>query len=153
VDPPKTLKHSVIVGEDGGGLMNEKSDHLLGLKDVAEIAVGSVVLAFPIAVTEEVWNLSDELPLGRILFISLGSILFVSLFIYYLFYQSNLQDHWRDFLKRIGTVYLVTLFMSALILFAVDKLEITTNPVLAIKRTVIVALPASFSATVVDSLR
>ena len=31
------------------------------LKDVSEIVVGSVLLAFPVAITEEVWNLGATL--------------------------------------------------------------------------------------------
>ncbi len=41
------------------------------LRDLAEIIVGGLVLAFPVAVTEEVWNLSVELPLGRAILISM----------------------------------------------------------------------------------
>jgi len=35
-------------------------------KDVAEIVMGSMMLAAPLAVTEEVWKLGEELSLGRI---------------------------------------------------------------------------------------
>ena len=46
------------------------------LQDVAEITIGSVLLAFPIAVTEEVWVISEKLPIGRTLLISFLSIMF-----------------------------------------------------------------------------
>ena len=37
-------------------------------------------------------------------------------------------------------------------LLAVNRLELLTDPVLGLKRTVLVAFPASFAATAVDSL-
>ena len=122
------------------------------MHDVAEITIGSVVLAFPIAVTEEVWNLSESLPLGRTLLISFSSMLFIAWFGYYLFYRTSPGIRPGEFILRIGTVYLVTLIVAALILIAIDHFPLTTEPVIAIKRMIIVALPASFSATIVDSL-
>jgi uncharacterized membrane protein len=38
-------------------------------RDVAEIIVGSLVLVFPLALTEEIWNLSEEISLARVLII------------------------------------------------------------------------------------
>jgi uncharacterized membrane protein len=84
------------------------AQHALTNRDRVEIAVGSAVLAFPVATTEEVWNLSIELSWLRIAAISL---------------------------------IVVSLFVSLVSDFTV-----------AVKRTVLVAFPASFSATVVDSL-
>ena len=131
----------------------KKASEQFGLQDVAEIIVGGVILGFPIAITEDVWTLSRELPLGRILWISLSSIAFISLFGYYLYYRSSFRENWRDFLKRISAIYFLTLLISALILASIDKLHLFTEPVVAIKRTIIVAFAASFAATVVDSLR
>ena len=53
---------------------------------------------------------------------------------------------------RVLTVYLLTLMVSALMLYAIDRLPAFTEPLVAIKRTVLVAFPAVFAATVVDSL-
>lgn len=122
------------------------------LQDVAEIIVGSVLLAFPIAVTEEVWVISEKLPLGRTLLISLVSVSFIAWFGYYMFYKNALSVHRGEFILRIITVYVITLIVAALILFAIDQFPLLTEPRVAIKRMIIVALPASFSATVVDSL-
>ncbi len=49
------------------------------------------------------------------------------------------------------TVYGVTMLIAAAVLFAVDRLPVFTETMVAIKRTIIVAFPASFAATVVDS--
>ena len=122
------------------------------LQDVAEITIGSVLLAFPIAVTEEVWVISEELPIGRTLLISFVSIMFIAFFGYYLFYRSYAKTRLPEFVLRVITVYVITLLISGFILLAIDKFPIMTDPIVAIKRTIIVALPASFSATIIDSL-
>ena len=122
------------------------------MQDVAEITIGSVVLAFPIALSEEVWTLGEQLPLGRTILISLSSILFIGWFGYHMFYRTILKSHWRDFLLRIFSVYVITLVVSAMILFAIDHFPVMTEPVVTFKRMVIIAFPASFSATIVDSL-
>jgi uncharacterized membrane protein len=121
-------------------------------KDVAEIAVGSCVMAFPIAVTEEVWTLGVELPLGRALLISLGSIGFIAWFVYELYYDTTFRYPHREIAKRVLSVYGLTLVIAASILLGVDQLPILDAPLVALKRTTIVAFPASFAATVVDSI-
>ncbi len=43
------------------------------------------------------------------------------------------------------------MMVAATVLFAVDRLPLFTDTLVAVKRTIIVAFPASFAATVVDS--
>ena len=122
------------------------------LQDVAEIVIGAVLLGFPIAVSEEVWNISRELTLGRTLLISFSSICLIAWFGYYMFYGSDLRARRWEFFLRISAVYLITLVVSAAILTGIDHFPLLAEPVVAVKRMIIVALPASFSATIVDSL-
>ena len=121
-------------------------------RDVAEIIIGSLVLAAPVAVTEEVWNLGAELSFGRTLFISLSSLVFTSIFVQTKYCHEFSFSSQKDLAARVFTVYGVTLLVAATTLFAVGKLPLVSETVVAIKRTIIVAFPASFAATVVDSL-
>ena len=121
-------------------------------KDVAEIIVGSFMLAAPIAVTEEVWNLSEELSLGRIAMIAVTSFLVIGAFVYTSFKHKGAVPNGRDFYIRVNTIYFVTLLTCAWMLVGIDRLELLADPVLALKRTVLIAFPASFAATVVDSI-
>ena len=123
------------------------------LKDIVEIAIGSIVLALPISVTEEVWNLGSELSLWRTGIISLASIFFVGLFVFYKFYDGSLERKTIEFLARIFTVYFVANVVAMIGLLIIDKLPLIEDPLVAMNRTVLVAFPASFSATIVDSLR
>ena len=62
-------------------------------------------------------------------------------------------DQWRrDFYSRVGGTYAVTLLVRASILALIDRQELFVDMGFAIKRTVLVAFPVSFSAAVADSL-
>jgi uncharacterized membrane protein len=121
--------------------------------DVAEIATGSCIMAFPVATAEEIWKFGEELSFGRVLLFCVASMFFLALIIYHLYHAKELQfDRW-EFLNRVVSTYGLTLVISALILFGVDRLELFVHPWIGIKRTILVAFPASFAATVVDGLR
>lgn len=124
----------------------------LRVRDMAELLAGAIVMAFPIAITEEVWDLGEELSLLRITLIALGSILFIALLVWALFQRGHPPEHRRDFLRRVLAAYGLALFVAAMILFAVGRLELLTDPLVGLKRSVLVAFPASFAATAVDSL-
>jgi uncharacterized membrane protein len=122
-------------------------------KDVAEIAIGCCVMAFPVATTEEIWKLGETLPVARLLLFAAGSIFFLSLIIYQLHHAEQSPHRRRDFLLRVFCTYGLTVAISALMLLGVDRLELLVHPWVGIKRTILVVFPASFAATVVDSLR
>jgi len=45
----------------------------------------------------------------------------------------------------------VTFLICALLLFGIDRVDVLGEPLVALKRTILVAFPASFAATVVDN--
>ena len=124
----------------------------LDRRDVTEIVIGALVLAFPVAVTEEVWDLSTELSLARTIVISLSSLVFISIFVQTTYHHDFSFSSQKELLARVLTVYGLTLLVSAAVLFALDKLPLFTDTLVAIKRVVIVAFPASFAATVIDTI-
>ena len=131
----------------------EKTQRRFRINDLSEIIVGSVLLAFPVAITEEVWNLGTALPLGSAIVMVVASLVFIAWFAYHAYYQSVMDTHWKDLLTRTVTIYIVTLVVAALILTILNQFPLLTDSTTAINRMIIVALPASFCATVVDSLR
>ncbi len=130
------------------------SDQDLSLRgrDIAELAIGACIMAFPLAVTEEVWNLSAELSLGRSLLIAFGTLLVVAVLVWMLFYHGQTPEDRRHFVWRVMAAYGLALLVAALLLAGIDRLPLLGDPVLALKRTILVAFPASFAATAVDSL-
>jgi len=110
-------------------------------------------MAFPVAVTEEVWNLGAELSTTRALLFALASIFFLAILILLLHHQELEGTSLSDFFKRTISTYIVTLLISAALLYGVDRFDLLGDPMVALKRTILVAFPASFAATVVDGLR
>ncbi len=110
-------------------------------------------MAFPVASAGEIWDLGKELSLLRVSGFAVASIVFLALFVYGLHHHGQPQENRLEgFAARVFTTYGLTVLISALLLFGVDRLELLSDPLLALKRTILVAFPASFAATAVDSL-
>ncbi len=148
--------HSIReVRDEAGELISRITTPLkveLKFEDIVQLIGGALMLAVPIALTEEVWILGDTLPAGRIFLITGLSLVINGFFIKMLFYRDNLGEYWVDFLKRVFAAYTVALLvsLSLLALFDMGPLE---DPVLALRRAVIIAFPASFAAITVDYIR
>ena len=56
------------------------------------------------------------------------------------------------FAFRIVVAYLIAGLVVSLILLSLDKLPFATDPVTAIKRIIVITMPASMGAIIVDSL-
>ncbi len=121
-------------------------------EDIIQVSVGAAALAVPIAFSEESWNLSRTLPIFNIIiFVSLSLIL-ISLFSFQSIYQGNVKFRVLVFLFRTILVYSITLFIVVIVLLAMDKLPIFTEPIIALKRVIVISFPASMGGVVVDSL-
>ena len=82
--------------------------HQLHLKDVTEVAIGASILALPLAITQEAWDLGVDLPLINTISIAVASVVILGLFIYHSFYAGDLQGRGKGFLKRVLRVVLVS---------------------------------------------
>ena len=122
-------------------------------RDLMQVIVGASILAVPVAFTEETWNLGEKLPVANVVLLSVISLLFISAFVYYNFYRYLLKGNVAEFVKRVLAIYLISLIIVGLILTIIQKCPWETDPVLAIKRVLIVAFPACMSAAVSDTLK
>lgn len=122
-------------------------------RDVMQVVVGASLLSVPVAFTEETWVLGAELPLMNVIGLSVLSLLFIGLFVYYNFYRFNFKGHVFEFIKRIAGIYFISLLIVALLLTIINKCPWSADYVTAIKRILIVAFPASMSAAVSDSIK
>jgi len=123
------------------------------LKDVLQVIIGASILAIPVGFTEETWNLGQTLPLINIIGILLLSLLFISIFVYYNYYENHIKTHWDELIKRIFSTYLFSFIVVAAILTLIQRTPWTTDLLLAFKRSVLVAFPASMSASVADMIK
>ncbi len=121
------------------------------LEDASQVIIGAFTLAVPISFSEEAWDLSKTLPLENVVMLFIISIIFLGFFAYQSVFQSDVKRRMLAFILRIVIAYLLTIFVVALVLFALDKLPLQTEPLLAFKRLILIAMPASMGAIVVDS--
>ena len=123
------------------------------LKDLFQVIVGATILAVPVGFTQEVWDLGSSLPMLNIFGIFALSLIFISSFVYYHYYRGRAKYHFSQFTKRIFFTYFFSFIVVGIILYLIQIAPWQTNLLLAIKRTVLVTLPASMSATVADTLK
>lgn len=120
------------------------------LEDVSQIIIGAFALAIPISFSEEAWKLSETLPLFNLFLLLLLSILFLSFYTYQSIFQADIKYKKFAFLFRVFIAYFIAFIVVSLILFAINKLPLIEETILAIKRVIIISMPASMGAIIVD---
>ena len=122
------------------------------IEDASQIFVGAFALALPISFSEEAWQIGAVLPLHKLSLLMLMSLIFIALYIYSNVFQNKIKGREIEFGVRIVITYVITAVVVLLILYSLDKLPILTEPSIAIKRVIVITMPASMGAMVVDSL-
>jgi uncharacterized membrane protein len=121
------------------------------LEDVGQVAVGSFALAVPIAFSEEAWKLGETLPLMNLSLVFILSIAFLSFFAYESVFQADIKYRIPVFVSRIIFAYLIAAVVVSLVLFSLDKFPLLTDTYVALRRLIVVTMPASMGAIIVDS--
>jgi len=122
-------------------------------RDLLQVIVGASILAVPVAFTEETWMLGSELPLRNVLILSFLSLLFIGLFVYFNFYRYMFREHVLEYIKRVLSIYVFSLLVVRILLTVIERCPWGTDNILAMKRILIVAFPASMSAALSDTLK
>lgn len=121
------------------------------LEDASQVGIGAFALAVPISFSEEAWKLGETLPFLNLMFIFLLSVLFLGFFAYESVFQANIKHRVPVFFIRIVIAYLLAALVVLLILSALGKFPIFSDPVVALKRLILITMPASMGAIIVDS--
>lgn len=119
-------------------------------EDLNQIVIGAFTLAVPISFSEEAWQLGQELPAFNIILIFSLSIFFLSIFAYQSVFQGNILKRKINFILRVIIAYTLTAVVVAVVLLSLDKFPILTHPALSIKRLILIGMPASMGAIIVD---
>lgn len=122
-------------------------------RDIMQMIVGASILAVPVAFTEETWVLGAQLPFLNVILLSLLSLLFIAVFVYFNFYRNELKGHAFNFIKRVLAIYGFSLLVVGAILTIIGKCPWGADNILALKRVMIVAFPSSMSATLSDTIK
>ncbi len=121
--------------------------------DLFQVVVGASILMVPVAFTEEVWILSEQLPIKNIAVLGLISIFIIAMFAFYSFYHASLKGHVVNYIRRVIGTYAVSLMTVAVFLTIIDKCPWGVDNFLAIKRIILIGFPASMSATISDAMK
>jgi len=120
-------------------------------EDASQIFVGAFALAVPISFSEEAWRLGQTLPFTNLLMLFILSVVFLAIFTYQSVFQKDIKARLDVFIFRIIVAYLMTVLIVCLVLLCLDKLPLLSAPITAFKRVIIITMPASMGAIVVDS--
>lgn len=149
--------HKVIQIADGTGKIVQTvvSPFMVELKprDILQIIVGASVLAIPVGLTEETWILGRELPLKNVILLGVISVIFISCFVYFNSYRFHLKSHVAEYIKRVAATYVLSLAVVGTLLTVIGKCPWGADNILAIKRIIITAFPASMAATISDNAK
>jgi uncharacterized membrane protein len=149
--------HRIIpIFDSAGKILNYAVSPLMvefRLRDFMQVVVGASILAFPIALTEEVWKLGEELPLINAFALSGLGLIFIAFFVYFNFYRYMFREHKIEYVKRVLFIYFTSLTIVAIVLTILQKCPWQSNLDVAIKRVLIGAFPAAMSASISDILK
>lgn len=120
-------------------------------EDIIQVIVGASALSVPVAFTEEAWNLGRTLPMANIFFLTALSLLFINLYSIHNIFQGEVHYRVSIYILRTAIDYAITILVVGVVLLALNRLPILTEPMVALKRIVILSFPASMGAVVVDS--
>ena len=123
----------------------------INLEDISQIAIGGFALAVPISFSEEAWKLGESLPIINLLFLFTLSLVFLSFYTYQGVFQGKIKNRVTVFIFRMLVAYIITVVIVSLILISINKFPLFSEPIIAIKRLVVISMPASMGAIVVDS--
>ncbi|WPC75378.1 DUF2391 family protein [Vibrio porteresiae] len=120
-------------------------------EDAIQVCVGAFALAVPVSFSQEAWQLGNTLPLANLLLLMVLSLCFLSAFAYQSVFQSNIHHRYPVFFFRVIIAYSIAAIVVALVLLSLDKLPLLSEPIVALKRIIVISMPASMGAIVVDS--
>lgn len=125
-------------------------DLRFNLEDMSQIIIGSFALALPISFSEEAWKLGETLPflnLGLLFFLS---FCFLGFYTYQGIFQADIRYKRFAFVFRVLIAYAIAFLVVVLILFSINKLPLFTDTIVALKRVIVISMPASMGAIIVD---
>lgn len=121
------------------------------LEDASQIAIGAFAMAVPISFSEEAWKLGETLPPVNLALIFLLSIVILGFFAFESVFQADIKHRISAFFIRIVIAYLISALVVSLVLIALNKFPLIVEPTIALKRLIVITMPASMGAIIADS--
>ncbi|MBI1978965.1 MAG: DUF2391 family protein [Candidatus Aenigmarchaeota archaeon] len=122
-------------------------------RDLAQIFIGSIVLASPFMVTAEVWELGAQMStMSSVLYLMLSLFALTILLYFWRYEKVTFEGHVvkRELMKRLVVTYLIAFATVAVLLTLLDKAPWGTDAQIAVKRVILVSLPACLGGAAID---
>ncbi len=126
------------------------------IRDIAQIFIGSIVLASPFLFAQEVWDMGAQLPVPNIIGLIIFNLFALSMLLFYTRYHKITFEGklvMKQFTRRLVVTYFVSFVTVGLLLSIVDKAPWDVETAVAIKRTALITLPASIGGAAVDLVK
>jgi uncharacterized membrane protein len=120
-------------------------------QDLSELAIGTCIIAFPLAARDEFVKMGAELSTGRILAFAAVSIILLSVVVHVIHHHDKFPLSHKAFIIRVASTYAVAFFISLAMLLGLDRVDFFEDPLTSFKTAILIAFPSSFTATAVDS--
>ena len=121
------------------------------MEDASQVFVGAFALAVPISFSEEAWRLGETLPGPKLVMLIMLSVFFLGLYAYESVFQRNVKSRLHVLLFRVVIAYFITALVVCLVLLSIDKLPLFSEPIISIRRMIVITMPASMGGIIVDS--
>lgn len=119
-------------------------------EDIIQVVIGASALTVPVAFSEESWKLSETLPLFNVIMLLMLSLLFIGLYAIQGIFQGQIKHRLYHFILRAIIDYGITLIVVFIILLALNRMPLFDEPIIAIKRIILLSFPASMGGVIVD---
>lgn len=126
------------------------SKDTINIEDIIQVIVGSSALTIPVAFSEESWRLSETLPTLNLIIVILLSLIFINIYSFQGIFQGQIKHRLSHFVLRTIIDYGVTFIVVFIILFALNRMPLLEEPMIAFKRIIILSFPASMGGVIVD---
>ena len=119
-------------------------------EDIIQVAIGASALTIPVAFSEESWKLSETLPLLNVILLFSLSLILISLYSVQGIFSGKIKHRFTHFVLRTFIIYAVTMVIVFIVLFALNRMPIIDEPIIALKRIILISFPASLGGVIVD---
>ncbi len=119
-------------------------------EDIIQVIIGASALTLPVAFSEESWKLSETLPFSNVIMLLFLSLLFIGLYSIQGIFQGKVKHRIYHFVLRVVIDYGVTLVVVFIILLALNRMPLFEEPIIALKRIILLSFPASMGGVIVD---
>jgi uncharacterized membrane protein len=136
------------------GLFEEVIDDALPhfkLKDIMQVIAGATVFTIQVALAAEAQSIATGMHWASVLSLAALTVTFVGVFTYFHYHHHRTIKYWGLMLKRTAWTYVISCLTVLTILAIIGEVDIF-NVLASINLIVLVALPASVSAVIADSL-